>query len=220
MTENGPFKENPARNGKPIAKQKIDQDLKRAEEIAQESVRRVRQSDQYLTGGMIPPESTPKKKDATRPRNKALTEQDVGTDPLFWAVLNAHYGFKWDLACTRENQLCPMGLTPGEDSLTQDWHTLENWLFLNPPFKDIKPWARKCYEESQQGAKIVLLTPASVGSNWFRDWIWKKATVRFLNGRLKFKGHDKPYPKDLMVSIFEPRMYRGTDIWTWREGWK
>ncbi len=155
---------------------------------------------------------------ATAPRDKHKTKQDYGTPDDFFGALNAHFGFKWDLACTNDNKLTVFGLTPSDDSLKCKWHELEGYLFLNPPFADIEPWARKCYEEMQVGAKIVLLTPASVGSNWFRDWVFNKAKVRFLNGRLTFKGQNQPYPKDCMISIFDG-IHTGFDIWDWRKGW-
>lgn len=157
---------------------------------------------------------------AITPKNKTQTEQSVGTDPLFWQILNAHFGFTHDLACTRDNQLCKFGLTPSDNSLSVDWHKLEGWLYLNPPYNQIQPWAEKCWVESQLGAKVVMLVPASVGANWFRDYLWLKATVRVLNGRLTFVGHTAPYPKDLLIAIYHPRIFKNLDLWEWKKGWE
>jgi DNA (cytosine-5)-methyltransferase 1 len=160
-----------------------------------------------------------RKRIATDTRNPRRTEQTVGTDPLLFGVLNFHFGFSIDLACTVENQLCPIGITEAEDSLAQDWHKLgPGFMWLNPPFNDCKTWARKCAEESEKGARIVMLTPASVGANWFRDFVYMRARIRFLNSRLKFVGHDKPFPKDCMISIYDGINF-GLDIWEWRKGW-
>jgi len=155
---------------------------------------------------------------ATSPRDKNKTKQDYQTDPRLYSPLHQHFGFNYDLACNKENKLCKFGITPSEDSLSVDWHLLEGYLWLNPPFAKIEPWAKKCYEESLEGAKIVMLTPASVGSNWFHDWIYKKAWVRFLNGRLTYVGHKSPYPKDCQISIFDGINF-GMDVWDWRKGW-
>jgi len=160
----------------------------------------------------------PVKQDATTPRDKTKTEQDVQTDPRLFSALDRHFGFNYDLACTKENKLCKFGLTPSDNALRMDWHQLEGYLWLNPPYANIEPWARKCYEESLKGAKIVLLTPASVGSNWFRDFIYLKAWVRFLNGRLTFVGHKTPYPRDCMISIFDT-IHFDMDVWNWSKGW-
>jgi len=154
-------------------------------------------------------------KNATAPGDKNKTKQDTGTDPLFFKALNKHFGFKWDLACTRKNQLCPMGLTPSEDSLTVDWSQLENWMYLNPEFKDIKPWAEKGHMEAKRGAKLIMLTPLSMETNWYYDYIYKKHTVRVLKGRLIFAGNKTPYPKGCMITEFDNH-YRGVDVWDWR----
>lgn len=161
----------------------------------------------------------PIKKNATAPRNPRKTQQVVGTDPKLFGILNFHFGFSIDLACTVDNQLCPRGITEAEDSLSQEWHKLgPGYMWLNPPFNDCRTWAAKCHEESKKGARIVMLTPASVGSNWFRDHVYHVARVRFLTGRLKFVGHDKPFPKDCMISIYDGINF-GIDVWNWREGW-
>jgi len=163
------------------------------------------------------------------PKNKNETKQDYGTDKRFFKALNKRYDFKWDLACTKENCLVfdpygnPMGYThPEIDALQPEWHYLNGWLFLNPPFSNIRPWAQKCYEESKLGAKVVLLTPASVGSTWFYDFIFNKAHVFFLKGRLTFEGAKPnlktgkvdPYPKDCMISVFD-NFHTGFNIWEW-----
>jgi len=159
------------------------------------------------------------------PKDKTKTKQDYGTDPKFWNILNGKYDFKWDLACHEGNCLVTDGrfnsgyLHPYTDSLAEDWHLKEGWLYLNPPFKDIKPWARKCVNESLLGAKVVMLTPASVGSIWFHDWVMNKAHVMFLKGRLTFAGETAPYPKDCMISIFD-NFHRGVNIWDWRKDWR
>lgn len=155
---------------------------------------------------------------ATDPRDKNKTKQDYGTDPKFWEILNKRFNFVWDLACTEENCLIQSaGFTyPEYDALKEDWFEFGGWLYLNPPFKDIKPWAEKCYKESLKGAKIVLLTPASVGSVWFNDWVFQKAHIFFLKGRLTFKGETAPYPKDCMISVYD-NFHKGIDIFDWRK---
>jgi len=163
------------------------------------------------------------KKNATKPRDKNKTEQNVGTDPKLFQVLNDRFNFGWDLACTFENCIVtPINdeqrgfYFPEYNAFDVHWHARDGWLYLNPPYKDIEPWARKCYEESKLGAKIVMLTPASTGTRWFQKWIYRKAMVKFLIGRPTFKGHDKPYPKDMMISIFD-NFNRGFGLWDWKK---
>lgn len=164
------------------------------------------------------------------PKNKNETKQDYGTDKKFWKVLNSKYDFEWDLACTKENCLVRSGAShygydyPEYNAFEYTWHNMSGWLYLNPPFSDIRPWVQKCYEESLQGAKIVLLTPASVGSKWFNDFVFNKAYVFFLKGRLTFEGMKPnpktgkvdPYPKDCMISVFD-NFHTGFNIWEWNK---
>ena len=101
------------------------------------------------------------------------------------------------------------------DSLKQDWHKLEGLLWLNCEFKDISPWAEKCGEEAAQGAHVLLLTPAQVGANWYRDHIAGLADVFFLNGRLSFDGKN-PFPKDCMLSYYYPEASGTQYVWDWK----
>jgi len=103
-------------------------------------------------------------------------------------------------------------------------------LWLNCEFRDIEPWAARCRTESEKGANVLLLTPAAVGSNWFRDQM-SSADVYLLNGRPSFIP-GQTYNKDCMISHFRPpELLReskrrggrplpeagGIHIWDWRK---
>lgn len=147
---------------------------------------------------------------------RGKSKQDYETPPEFTAAVEKRFGpINWDLAATTENTKAPHFFTPRHDSLARSWYYCNGNLWLNPPFDNIAPWAAKCAaHRDHQLAKVFLLTPASIGTNWFRDHVHKKALVLGLNGRLQFVGAPDPYPKDLMLSCFgfEP----GFDVWNWR----
>jgi hypothetical protein len=63
--------------------------------------------------------------------------------------------------------------------------------------------------------KIALLVPASVGSNWYRDYVDRYAYVLFLNGRIDFIPGE-PYPKDCMLVLYGYSNKPGNRVWTWR----
>lgn len=126
--------------------------------------------------------------------------------------------FEWDLAASRENSVAGMAFFSEEDdALTKHWSTADGWNWCNPPYANLRPWVTKAWEEAGKGAHTIMLVPASTGSNWWRDWVVGKAYITFLNGRVTFKGHTKPYPKDLALLIYAPFVEGGSTTWSWKE---
>ena len=163
------------------------------------------------------PQSSPTGPTVKRHKSK----QDYATPWEFITPCRRRFGdITWDLAATIENAKAPKYYAlPQFDSLQQPWHEHRGVLWLNPPFNDIAPWAAKCAAESALGARILFLTPASIGSNWFRDHVHGKARVLALNGRITFLGADDPYPKDCILSVFGCEQ-SGFDVWSWKERWE
>lgn len=157
------------------------------------------------------------------------SRQDFETPADFMGAVVKRFGvMTCDLAATEANTKAQIWYGPDSrmltemDSLQVDWHRQRGNLWLNPPFANIEPWAAKCAKESSYGARIFLLTPASVGSNWFQNNVFGKARVFFLNGRLTFVGCEYAYPKDCILSVFEPLLSEtlggpGFECWNWRE---
>jgi len=118
------------------------------------------------------------------------------------------------LAASPENAQAPCYLTKAQDSLSQPWDEYvvgDEWAWLNPEFNDIAPWAEKC---ATSRVKVAMLVPASVGSNWFRDFVHGHCVVCLLNGRLTFVGETQPYPKDCLLCLYgKPPCYV---VWSWK----
>jgi hypothetical protein len=129
-------------------------------------------------------------------------------------------GFAVDLAATEANSKGQICVTPEEDSLVTDWLNLPyasegRWCWLNPPFGRIEPWVAKCAHGTAHGLRIACLLPAGVGSNWFAHHVAGKALVLFVRPRLTFVGHADPYPKDLILCLYDgPRV--GYAPWVWK----
>lgn len=147
---------------------------------------------------------------------RATSRQDYETPADFRQAVTARFGFpNWDLAALSDNYFGQNWIDESDNSLVQKWHEKNGVMWLNPPYKNISSWAKKCCEESNRGAKILFLTPASVGSNWFCDYVFGHALVLFLNGRLQFVGAKDPYPKDCILSCFGFGE-TGFEIWKWK----
>jgi len=156
----------------------------------------------------------------TEPRQKpGKSKQDYGTPWNLIRAVEARFGrLDVDLAAHADNTKAQRFISPEEDSLVVPWaaHLGPALAWLNPPFADIEPWASKCLEETRASSlRVVLLTPASVGSNWFAEHVHRRASVLALSPRITYEGTTAPYPKDCMLSLFgfgAP----GFDVWRWK----
>ena len=126
----------------------------------------------------------------------------------FFNKLKLRFNFTMDLACTTENTKTPCGFYRdlGADALKQDWalwHTFNGgWMWCNPPYgRELGLWVKKAYEESLKGAKIVMLIPARTDTLYWHNYIFGKAEIEFIRGRLKFGGHknNAPFPSALVI---------------------
>lgn len=127
--------------------------------------------------------------------------------------------FSWDLAADDSNTQSPDGWYTEQDSaFNHDWAQIGGWLWLNPPFSNIEPWALKANQSAQLGAKIAMLVPASVGANWYKKYVHNQSYVLYLNGRLAFIPEQPTwlYPKDCMLILWT-KWAIGNNVWDWRK---
>jgi site-specific DNA-methyltransferase (adenine-specific) len=77
-------------------------------------------------------------------------------------------------------------------------------VFCNPPYgRGIGDGVKKSYEESKQPETVVvMLIPARTDTKWLHEYIYGKAEIRFIRGRLKFGGCKNAAPFPSMVVIF------------------
>lgn len=151
------------------------------------------------------------------------SNQVYRTPPDFLAAVSQTFGrIALDLAADGPN-VCARWLGPGssivEDSLDSrwDWYQLVPTgllAWLNPPFSNIAPWARKCVEQAARGMRIAMLTPYSCGERY--DIVHPHALTLGLRPRLTFVGESSSYPKDLALSLFGFGLV-GMGTWRWSE---
>lgn len=98
--------------------------------------------------------------------------------------LNEEFSFTYDLACNEENCKTEKGYTEKDDSLSKDWHKLDGWLWLNPPYSPLKPWIEKAQKENALGARIVVLCPPIISTRYFKQHL--PSEIRFIVGRVPF----------------------------------
>jgi phage N-6-adenine-methyltransferase len=165
---------------------------------------------------------TPKKTGPSMARGSS--RQDYSTPPEFMAAVRSKFGpIIFDLAASVENKQHPDYYSEEGNALVQDWHQIHlnrsdphsGFLWLNPPFGDIEPWAKKCAEEMKLGARILFLVPASVGSKWYWKYVAPYASVLALKQRICFDGKNG-FPKDLILACYCYGL-KGFQPWDWKK---
>lgn len=119
----------------------------------------------------------------------------------FFDKLNEEFHFNLDPCALPSNAKCSTYFTPIQNGLIQDWSGFR--VFCNPPYgKEIKKWVKKCYDEAQKGTLIVLLIPARTDTTYFHNFIYHKAEIRFIKGRLRFGNANNSAPFPSMIVIW------------------
>ena len=81
-------------------------------------------------------------------------------------------------------------------------------IFINPPYSNIAAFLNKGMVEIQSGnaKKLVYLLPVRTDTKWFHKYIYNKAEIRFIKGRLKFGDSKNSAPFPSMIVIFKGEM--------------
>lgn len=142
-----------------------------------------------------------------------------GTPQDLYDSLNEELGpFDMDVAATAENSKCMYFASKDthQNGLEADWMN-KNWC--NPPYSQVKEFAKKAQEEAAKGHMTVMLIPARTDTKFFHEYIYQKPNVeiRFLKGRIKFispdgsllrgtsmNGSNNAAPFPSMIVIFKP----------------
>lgn len=117
--------------------------------------------------------------------------------------LNKEFHFNLDPCATKDNAKCLKFFTKAQDGLKQNWQGYN--VFCNPPYgRKIKEWVRKAYEESlKPNTMVVMLIPARTDTSYFHDYIYGKAEIRFIRGRLKFGNAKNSTPFPSMIVVYK-----------------
>ena len=115
--------------------------------------------------------------------------------------LNEIYHFELDVCADESNHKCDKYFTVEQDGLKQLWKGI---CFMNPPYgREIGKWIKKAYESSLNGATVVCLLPSRTDTKWFHDYIYNKAKIEFIKGRLKFGNSKNSAPFPSMIVVFK-----------------
>lgn len=114
--------------------------------------------------------------------------------------LNQEFHFDLDVCAIPENAKCDEFYTPEQDGLVKPWI---GTCWCNPPYgRDVGKWVEKAARTAYEGGLVVMLLPARTDTKWFHKWIYNRAEIRFIQGRLKFGNSVNSAPFPSMICIF------------------
>lgn len=112
--------------------------------------------------------------------------QEHGTPDEIWIPLNKEFNFKVDLCATSKNALLPRFYSKEDDMFTKN---ITETSFANIEFVRARKFTKKFYEDSFKfNSTIVMLCTVKSNTNWWRDYVMTAKEVRFINGKVYFKG--------------------------------
>lgn len=128
------------------------------------------------------------------------------TPQYLFDYLDHEFHFVLDAAATENTKKCDLCYTPDHSGLDHSWN-VGGSVFCNPPYgRSIGKWVKKAFEESKTGVTIVLLIPARTDTSYFHDYIYGKAEIRFLKGRIHFTDEfgniSAPAPFPSMIVVY------------------
>ena len=130
-------------------------------------------------------------------KNRKPIHDNWETPKELYNELNKEFNFDCDP--------CPLNAKFDGLKNTEIWGSSN---FINPPYsRKLKElFIIKAYNESLKGNLCVLLLPVSTSTKIFHEYIYNKAEIRFIKGRIKFVGSIKnqsaaPFPS--MIVIFK-----------------
>jgi hypothetical protein len=116
-------------------------------------------------------------------------KMDWQTPDAVYQKLHAEFNFDFD----------PCPPNPQFNGLAIEWGASN---FVNPPYgRELPKWIEKGFKEHQKGKTVVFLIPSRTDTKWWHRYCMKASEIRFIEGRLKFKGalNSAPFPSAVVV---------------------
>lgn len=149
--------------------------------------------------------AAPRWLDGWDPRQVALTPAHV------LDAVRASFGGTIGLdPCTQPNNPTAAAVywTLADDGLQQDWRGHDR-IYVNPPFgASFPPWASRCLEAGQAGARVILLSPAITETRIGQALLAGSDAVMFPAGRLRMgrlrpdNGRPASFPGPMMLALW------------------
>jgi phage N-6-adenine-methyltransferase len=144
--------------------------------------------------------------------------QSLETPWDFFEAVERKFGrMRFDLAASKDNTKCLRYYDKQDDSLNQNWIDLEGNLWLNPPFRRARYFAKKSkLSTSINGGRLVFfLSIAGVSRSWYQLHVYRHALIYAIRPTPIFIGHSNPFPQDMTLAIYGKKP--GFKCWNWKK---
>lgn len=121
-------------------------------------------------------------------------------DELF-KKLDDEFHFTLDSCASDENHKVDKYYTIETDGLKSPWSGV---VWCNPPYSQAKDWVKKAYDEAQKGSTVVMLIFTRTDTRYWHDIVMKADEIRFIRGRVTFKGATSNAPFPSAIVVFRP----------------
>jgi site-specific DNA-methyltransferase (adenine-specific) len=130
----------------------------------------------------------------------SLTDEWETPDDLF-KKLDDEFHFTLDSCASDENHKVDKYYTIKTDGLNSPWSGV---VWCNPPYSDLPSWIKKAYDEAQKGSTVVMLIYSRTDTKYWHNYIMKADEIRFIKGRVIFKGAGNKSPAPSSIIVFRP----------------
>lgn len=150
--------------------------------------------------------------------NDALFSSESGsweTPQWFFAALDNEFHFTLDVCASMDNRKCKVFYSIHQDAFRLQWR---GTCWMNSPYgRGIGRWLEKAKRSAvENDATVVCLVPSRTDTAWWFDHA-RFGEVRFLKGRLKFKGAPTSAPFPSALIIFRPGLPHSTTYWHYKK---
>lgn len=133
-------------------------------------------------------------------KSRVIKPSDEQSTPqALFDKFNGIHKFTLDSCANALNHKCDLWYGPQsplgiEDALAINWPTLNERLWMNPPYSRglQREFVEKAIECAYRGGYVIGLLPADTSTRLFHELIWGKWPIEFIKGRQRFERPDKP----------------------------
>ncbi len=126
------------------------------------------------------------------------------TPPEVFARYGAPHRLSLDVCAEASSSKCPEYFSPALDGLTQNW---SGRVWMNPPCSNLRAWVAKAFRSRNHCECIVCLLPARTDTKWFHSYVYRRAAIRFIKGRISFVYQGDTFNRSsfpLMIVTYRP----------------